>query len=126
MSKVVEGLLYSEDHEWVSIEGDIATVGITDYAQDELGEVVYVELPQENSDFESGEEVSEIESVKTDSAVYCPVSGTVIETNSELEAKPELINQDCYKAWIFRMRLSSQPEDLLDAKAYSEFLKTLK
>lgn len=125
MSNIKEGLLYSKDHEWVKIEGDTAFIGITDYAQDALGEIVYVELP-ECDDFDEGEEVSTIESVKTASPVFAPISGNICETNEKLDESPELINEDCYSAWIFKMEnIEVNEETLMDAKAYASFLETL-
>jgi glycine cleavage system H protein len=125
---VVEGLLYTKEHEWAKIEGDLATVGITDYAQQMLGEVVFVELPSVDKEFSAGAEAAVVESSKAASDVYCPVAGKVTQVNSALESKPELINEDCYNAgWIFKLRVSeSTPrKGLMDSKQYAEYLKGL-
>ena len=123
MSKVVEGLLYSEDHEWIKVEGNVATVGITDLAQDQLGEIVYVELPDEDDELDQGDTFGVIESVKAASDSFMPVSGKIVETNEELEDEPEALNSDPYANWIIKVELSdeSQLEGLMDAKKYEEF-----
>lgn len=126
MSKVIEGLKYSKDHEWVRIEGSEAVVGITDHAQDALGEIVFVELPEVGSDYAAGDEIADIESVKAASEIISPVGGKVSGVNEELTDSPELINEDCYKNYIYKMDGIEVPSDLLDAKAYSEYLQTLK
>lgn len=127
MSKIPSELRYSKDHEWVRIEGDLAYVGITDYAQDSLGEVVYVELPPVGDQFEADDEIANIESVKAASAIYNPVVGTVDSVNEELEASPELINEDSYAHHLYILKDFdvSAVDGLLDAAAYAEFLKTL-
>jgi glycine cleavage system H protein len=112
-------LLYAESHEWARIEGDVATVGITTFAQEQLGDLVFVELPQVGDSFEAGAEMGSVESVKAASEIYCPVAGEVVEVNGELEGAPEKVNQDPYGAgWMIKVRLSAQPEGLLDAAAY--------
>ncbi len=123
MSKVVEGLLYSEDHEWIKVEGNVATVGITDLAQDQLGEIVYVELPDEDDELDAGETFGVIESVKAASDSFMPVSGKIVETNEDLEDEPEALNSDPYANWIIKVELSdeSQLEGLMDSKKYEEF-----
>ncbi len=115
-----QGLRYAETHEWVRLEGEIATVGITDYAQDSLGDIVYVEGPRTGDQVSRGGEVGTIESVKAASPLYSPVTGTVAGVNGDLEASPELINQDPYGAYIFSVRLDDpkEVEVLLDADAY--------
>ena len=120
MSKVIEGLRYSEDHEWVKVEGNIATIGITDYAQKELGDITYADLPEVDDEVEAGEEFGALESVKASSELLSPVSGKVVEVNPELEDAPEKINEDAYEAWIIKveMRDPSQVDTLLDAAAY--------
>jgi len=120
MSKVIEGLLYSESHEWVKVEGDIATIGVTDFAQKEMGNITYVDLPDEGDEFEAGEAFGALESVKAASDLYCPVSGVVTERNEALEDAPELINEDPYANWIIKVKMSdeSQTEGLLDAATY--------
>lgn len=127
MSKIPSELRYSKDHEWVRIEGDLAYVGITDYAQDSLGEVVYVELPPVGDQFEADDEIANIESVKAASAIYNPVVGTVDSVNEELEASPELINEDSYAHHLYILKDfdSSAVDGLLDAAAYADYLKTL-
>lgn len=120
MSKVIEGLRYSEDHEWVKVEGDIAVIGITDYAQKELGDITYADLPEVDDEVEAGEEFGALESVKASSELLCPVSGKVVEVNPELEDAPEKINEDAYEAWIIKVEMSdtAQVDALLDAAAY--------
>lgn len=120
MSKVIEGLRYSEDHEWVKVEGDIATIGITDYAQKELGDITYADLPEVDDEVEAGDEFGALESVKASSELLSPVSGKVVEVNPELEDAPEKINEDAYEAWIIKVEMSdpAQVDALLDAGAY--------
>lgn len=123
MSKVIEGLYYSESHEWVRVEGNEGTIGITDYAQNALDNVVYVDLPEVDDEVEAGEEFGAVESVKAASDLYAPVSGTVIEVNEALENAPELVNQDAYENWIIKVELSDKAEleQLMDSKTYEEF-----
>ena len=123
MSKVIEGLYYSESHEYIRVEGDYGFVGITDYAQNALGNVVYVDMPEVDDEVEAGEEFGAVESVKAASDLISPVSGTVVEVNEALENQPELINQDAFENWIIKVELSDKSEldNLMDAKAYSEF-----
>lgn len=121
MSNIPEQLRYAASHEWVSVEGGIGTVGITDHAQQELSDVVYVDLPKVGAPAVAGAVIAVIESVKAASDIYAPVSGEIIEVNGGLAAKPELINQDPYgAAWLFRLKLANPAElDLLkDAAAY--------
>ena len=121
-----ENIKYSKDHEWAAIQGDIVTVGINDYAQDQLGEVVFVEMPQVGDKFDKGEEFGTVESVKAVSEIYCPVSGEVVEINEALEDAPELVNNDPYKeGWIMKIKPDnpSEMDDLLDKAAYLEMLK---
>lgn len=122
MAKVIEGLYYSESHEYVKVEGDIAYVGITDYAQHSLGNIVYVDMPEVDDEVKAGEEFGAVESVKAASDLISPVSGTVIEVNESLEDQPELINQDAFGNWIMKVQLSDKSEldALMDAKAYVE------
>lgn len=122
MAKVIEGLYYSESHEYVRVEGEYGYVGITDYAQSQLGNVVYVDMPEEDDEVTAGEEFGAVESVKAASDLFSPVSGTVVEVNSALEDEPELINQDAFGNWIMKVRLSdpSELENLLDAEAYAK------
>ncbi len=120
MSKVIEGLRYSEDHEWVKVEGDIAVIGISDFAQKELGDITYADLPEVDDEVEAGEEFGALESVKASSELLSPVSGNVVEVNPELEDAPEKINEDAYEAWIIKVEMSdpAQVDALLDAAAY--------
>ena len=122
MAKIIEGLYYSESHEYVRVEGEFGYVGITDYAQSQLGNVVYVDMPAEEDEVTAGEEFGAVESVKAASDLFSPVSGTVVEVNSALEDEPELINQDAFANWIMKVRLSdpSELENLLDAEAYAK------
>lgn len=105
MAKIVEGLLYSESHEWVRVDGDYAYIGITDYAQQALGAISYVEMPDEGEEFARGEEFGAVESVKAASNLYCPVSGVVSQINEELVDAPELLNQDAFANWIIRVEI---------------------
>ena len=125
MAKTIEGLYYSESHEYVRVEGDFGYVGITDYAQHELGNVVYVDMPEVDDEVTAGEEFGAVESVKAASDLNSPVSGTVVEVNEALEDTPELINQDAFGNWIIKVELSDKSEldALMDAKAYEEFTK---
>ncbi len=127
MSNIPADLRYSKDHEWVRIDGDLAYVGITDYAQDSLGEVVYVELPPVGESYEANEEIANVESVKAASAIYSPMAGTVAEVNEELDGSPDLINEDSYTHYLFVLENfdETEYEDLLEASGYAEFLKTL-
>ena len=123
MSKVIEGLYYSESHEFVRVEGDFGFIGITDYAQNALGNVVYVDMPEVDDEVTAGEEFGAVESVKAASDLMSPVSGTVVEINEALEDTPELINQDAYENWIIKVELSDKSEldNLMDAAAYEAF-----
>ena len=123
MSKVLEGLYYSESHEYVRVEGDYGFIGITDYAQNALGNVVYVDMPEVDDEVTAGEEFGAVESVKAASDLMSPVSGTVVEVNEALEDQPELVNEDAYENWIIKVELSDKSEldALMDAKAYEEF-----
>lgn len=123
MAKVIEGLYYSESHEYVKVEGEYGYIGITDYAQNALGNIVYVDMPEVDDEIEAGEEFGAVESVKAASDLISPVSGTVVEVNSELEDTPELINKDAYGNWIVKVELSDKDEldGLMDAKAYEDF-----
>ncbi len=124
----VKGLLYTKDHEWVSIEGAAATVGITDYAQEQLGELVFVELPAIGKEVRAHDEIAIVESSKAASDVYSPVTGKVIEVNQELESRPELINEDCYeRGWIAKLQLADPKthEDLMDTEQYEQYVAGL-
>ena len=123
MAKVIEGLYYSESHEYVRVEGDFGFVGITDYAQNALGNVVYVDMPEVDDEVVAGEEFGAVESVKAASDLISPVSGTVVEINEALEDTPELINQDAFDNWIIKVELSdkSDLDHLMDTTAYTAF-----
>ena len=122
MAKVIEGLYYSESHEFVKVEGNYGFIGITDYAQHALGNIVYVDMPEVDDEVEAGEEFGAVESVKAASDLNSPVSGTVVEVNEALEDQPELINQDAYANWIIKVELTDKTEldNLMDAQAYEQ------
>jgi len=122
---VPEDLLYGRSHEWVRSDGDAVVVGITDYAQDQLGEVVFVELPEVGTGVDAGDELGTLESVKAVSEFLAPVAGEVLEINDRLEDEPNLVNQDPYgDGWLVKMSGSAETgDDLLDAEAYQEFLE---
>ena len=118
--------LYSKDHEWILVQDTVGTIGITDYAQHELGDVVYVDLPEVGDTFEAGDPFGSVESVKAVSEVFCPISGEVVEVNSKLEESPELINQSPHeKAWMIKVRITNPDElkELLNAEEYEEYLQ---
>lgn len=121
--QVKAGFYYSEEHEWVSVEDDIATIGITDYAQSKLGDIVYVELPEEGDTVEVGDTLASVESVKSASDLYAPISGEIIAINEELEDEPGLINQDAFDAWVVKVRMDdeSQLQDLMSDADYEAF-----
>ena len=123
MAKVLEGLYYSESHEYVRVEGDFGFIGITDYAQNALGNVVYVDMPEVDDEVSVGEEFGAVESVKAASDLMSPVTGVVVEVNEALDDQPELVNQDAYENWIIKVKISDKSEldDLMDAKAYAAF-----
>ncbi len=121
---IPEKLKYAEDHEWIRVEGDSAVIGITDFAQNQLGDIVFIELPEPGAGVAPGKAVGSIESVKAVNELFCPVSGTVTEVNTELENSPQSLNSDPYEAgWIFRVRLANPAEldGLMDAAAYGSF-----
>ena len=120
MSKILEGLKYSESHEWAKVEGDVAVIGVSDFAQKEMGDITYVDMPEVDDEVTAGEEFGALESVKASSELICPVSGTVVEVNSELEDTPEKVNEDAYGAWIIKVKMSdpSELDALMDAAAY--------
>ena len=122
---VPENLKYTKDHEWISIDGDTATVGITDFAQGELGDIVYVEIETEGESIDQEEIFGSVEAVKTVSDLFMPLSGEIIEFNEELESAPETVNSDAYgKGWMIKIKMSdsSQVADLLDATAYAALI----
>ena len=121
MSKIVEGLLYSDSHEWVKVDGDVAIIGVTDYAQAEMGDITYVDLPEVDDEVSQGEDFGALESVKAASRLYSPVSGTVVAVNEALEDAPELVNEDAFANWIIKVQMSDKAEleSLMDAAAYA-------
>ena len=125
MAKVIEGLYYAESHEYVRVEGEYGYIGITDYAQDQLGNVVYVDMPEVDDEVTAGEEFGAVESVKAASDLFSPVSGTVVEVNEALEDESELINKDAFANWIIKVELSDKSEldKLMDAQAYEAICK---
>jgi len=121
-----EDLKYSDDHEWAKVQGDVVTIGINDYAQDQLGEIVFVELPEPGDTFSKGDEFGSVESVKAVSEMYIPISGEIVEINEDLEDDPELVNNDCYQGgWIIKVKAEdlSELDGLMDKGAYLEMLK---
>lgn len=119
---------FTDEHEWVDVSGDIATVGITDYAQEQLGDIVFVELPEEGKSFDKGDDAAVVESVKAASDVYAPVSGEVVEINGALEEEPGLVNSEAEEeGWFFKLRLTDATEldGLMDEAAYKEFVAGL-
>ena len=124
MSKIIEGYYYSESHEYVKVEGNVGYVGITDHAQHELGNVVYVDMPEVDDEVTAGEEFGAVESLKAASDLFSPVSGTVLEVNEALEDEPGLVNQDPYANWIMKVELSdsSELDNLMDAAAYKALI----
>ena len=119
---------YTKDHEWIDIEGDVARIGITNYAQEQLGDVVFVELPEAGRKFQQGNDAAVVESVKAASEVYAPVSGEIVEPNAKLEDDPALVNQDPTESgWFFTMKVSNPDElkDLMDEAAYTDYVKEL-
>lgn len=125
MSKILDELLYSESHEWVKVDGNIAIIGVSDFAQEEMGDITYVDVPSEGDTVTKEEDFGALESVKASSELYSPVSGEVVAVNEELEDKPELINEDPYGAWIIKVKMSdsSELDSLLTAAAYEEIAK---
>ena len=123
MATVIEGLYYSESHEYVKVEGNVGYIGIKDYAQHALGNVVYVDLPDVDDEVTAGEEFGAVESVKAASDIISPVSGTIIEVNEALDDEPELLNKDAFGNWIIKVEFSDKSEldGLMDAKAYEAF-----
>jgi glycine cleavage system H protein len=123
MSQVIENLLYTEDHEWIKVEGKIASIGITDFAQNSLGDIVFVELPDADEEITEGNTFGVVESIKSVSDLYTPLSGKVVEKNEQIEESPEQINQDAFNSWLIKVELSdeSQLTKLMDANKYKEF-----
>jgi glycine cleavage system H protein len=123
--EISKDLRYARTHEWVRVEGDVAYIGISDYAQEELGDIVYVEMPAVGDSYQKGEEAATVESVKAASPIYTPVSGTIKEVNPELENVPEAINQKPYQAFIFAVQFSDDSglDELLDAQSYEKHIE---
>ena len=124
MSKIVEGLKYSESHEWVKVEDGLAVIGVSDFAQEEMGDITYVDLPEVDDEVEAGEEFGALESVKASSDLISPVTGKVVEVNAELEDAPEKVNEDAFANWIIKVEMSdpSELDALMDAAAYKEHI----
>ncbi len=125
MSKLPKDILYTRDHEWTRIEGNVAEIGITDHAQKELGDIVFVDLPDVEDEIEAGDEFGSIESVKAVNSLFMPLSGKIIAVNTELKDSPELINEECYDdGWMIRIELSNPDEsaELFSPEDYEEFL----
>jgi len=125
---VIEGLYYTKDHEWVKVEGGTATVGVADYAQEALGEITFVELPELGREVDSHGELAVAESSKAATDIYSPIAGKVIEVNEQLESEPERINSDCYgQGWLVKLGFSAEPDigKLMDAAEYEDFVNGL-
>ncbi|MBO8159833.1 glycine cleavage system protein GcvH [Thermosyntropha sp.] len=121
--RVESGLLYTQNHEWLKVEGDKAYIGITDYAQEHLGDIVFVELPEVDAEFDAEDSIAVVESVKAVSSVYTPVGCTIVEVNEELESSPELLNEDCYTNWIAVVEITDKSglDELMNAEEYEAF-----
>jgi len=123
--KTIDGYKYSEDHEWVNVDGEVAYIGITDYAQSNLGDIVFFELPEEGTVIEAGDVLSSVDSVKAASEIYSPISGTIVKVNEELADSPEKVNENPYEAWIAAIEIKSAAEidalmDMAQYEAYCE------
>jgi glycine cleavage system H protein len=127
-TEVKDGLSYSEEHEWVKVEGDIAIIGITDHAQNALHEITFVEISEVGTVLKANDECGLVESMKASSDIFSPIAGEIIEVNAELEDAPEIVNEDCYgKGWMFKIKPSNLEGDLanlMDAKAYKAFIES--
>ena len=125
MSKIVEGLLYCESHEWVKVDGNVAIIGVSDFAQSKMGDITYVDMPAEGDEVVKGEDFGALESVKASSELYSPVSGTVVACNLALEDAPEKINQDPYLSWIIKVDMADKGDldNLMNAVAYQKFIE---
>jgi len=124
---IPENLKYTKDHEWIKVDGDVATVGITDYAQNELGDIVFVEIETEGENLEKEEVFGTVEAVKTVSDIFMPISGEVAEVNTKLEDSPEIVNKDPYgEGWLIKVKIADQSEldDLIDADKYKELIES--
>lgn len=125
MAKTIEGLFYSESHEWVKVDGETAIIGISDHAQQAMGNIVYVDMPEEEDEVTANEDFGAVESVKAASDLISPVSGVVVEVNEALADAPELLNKDAYENWIIKVKMDDPEElkNLMDAAAYEKFCK---
>lgn len=123
MAKTIEGLFYSESHEWVKVDGETAIIGISDHAQQAMGNIVYVDMPEEEDEVTADEDFGAVESVKAASDLISPVSGVVVEVNEALDDAPELLNKDAYENWIIKVKMDDPEElkNLMDAAAYEKF-----
>lgn len=123
MAKTIEGLFYSESHEWVKVDGETAIIGISDHAQQAMGNIVYVDMPEEEDEVTANEDFGAVESVKAASDLISPVSGVVVEVNEALADAPELLNKDAYENWIIKVKMDDTEElkNLMDAAAYEKF-----
>ena len=123
MSNIPENLFYTEEHEWILIEDDVATIGITDFAQSSLGDIVFVELPEAETSFDEGDSFGVVESIKSVSDLYTPLSGSIIEKNEEVEETPEKLNENAFGSWLVKLKMSdaAQVEKLLSAESYKAF-----
>lgn len=123
MAKTIEGLFYSESHEWVKVDGETAIIGISDHAQQAMGNIVYVDMPEEEDEVTANEDFGAVESVKAASDLFSPVSGVVVEVNEALADAPELLNKDAYENWIIKVKMDDPEElkNLMDAAAYEKF-----
>ena len=123
MSKIIEGLKYTQEHEWISLEGNTATIGITDFAQSSLGDIVFVELPEEGEELESASSFGVVESIKSVSDLYSPIAGKVLEKNTIVEDTPETLNEDAFGSWLIKISIedTSSLDGLMDSKAYEEY-----
>ncbi len=123
MAKTIEGLFYSESHEWVKVDGETAIIGISDHAQQAMGNIVYVDMPEEEDEVTANEDFGAVESVKAASDLISPVSGVVVEVNEALADAPELLNKDAYENWIIKVKMDDPEElkNLMDATAYEKF-----
>lgn len=123
MAKIEKGLLYTEDHEWLKVDGEYGYVGLSDFAQHQLGDIVYIELPDVDEEYEIGESIGSVESVKTAADINIPVSGVVVEVNEDLDAEPEKVNEDPYETWICKIKINdnAEVEDLMTDSQYEDF-----
>ena len=123
MAKTIEGLFYSDSHEWVKVDGETAIIGISDHAQQAMGNIVYVDMPEEEDEVTADEDFGAVESVKAASDLISPVSGVVVEVNEALADAPELLNKDAYENWIIKVKMDDPEElkNLMDAAAYEKF-----